>query len=321
MRCTWVFQEKIDAAAWDKELARLGGHPLQSALWGNARYKVDEIPQLFLACRADNQEPKGLARVEVRNARPVGKVAWIPKGPALSGMGTDEPLSALCAELKRHGFIACITDCYAVSDTEKPWQPRTIWIDLTLGLDVLSKALDSQWRYGARRATREGVIVRTTTSPADVSAFFHMCNALSATKGFPLPGSEALMQELILPSPPNGGVGMALYVGEVDGVIAGGALVARCGQHLHYLWGASDRRFSKHRVSEAVQWQVIQEGVAAGMTRYDLEGIDPAGNPGVYEFKRKMGGREVTLQGMKTMPLSLVGRVAVSVGRRLGRLA
>lgn len=55
------------------------------------------------------------------------------------------------------------------------------------------------------------------------------------------------------------------------------------------------------------------------MVRYDLEGIDPARNPGVYQFKRKMGGIEVTLQGMDATPLSWTGHVFVSVGRRLGR--
>jgi lipid II:glycine glycyltransferase (peptidoglycan interpeptide bridge formation enzyme) len=232
----------------------------------------------------------------------------------------NDASAALCAELKRRGFIACITDRYVASDIENPGRTKTIWLDLTLGLDVLSKALGSQWRYGARRALREGVVVRTTHAMADVSAFFLLCNTLSATKGFSLPGSEALMQELIHSSSANGGVEMLLYVGEVGGVIAGGALVTRCGPSLHYLWGASDRHFSKYRVSEAVQWQVIQDGVAAGMTRYDLEGIDPAGNPGVYEFKRKMGGEEVFLQGMEVTPLSWVGRIAVGMGRRLGRL-
>jgi lipid II:glycine glycyltransferase (peptidoglycan interpeptide bridge formation enzyme) len=320
VRMAWNWQQEHDALAWDKELAKLGGHPLQSALWGNARQKVDGIPQLLLACHADNDGVVGLARIEARRAPLAGKIAWMPKGPCLPNADADAMTAALHAELKQRGFIACITNRYVAADHDTAGQPKTIWLDLTQGLDALSKALDSQWRYGARRALREGVTVRTTTVPTDVSAFFHLCNALSVTKGFSLPGSEALMQELAGSSLSGGAVGMVLYVGEVDGVIAGGALVARCGQHLHYLWGASDRRFSKYRVSEAVQWQVIQDGVAAGMTRYDLEGIDPAGNPGVYEFKRKMGGREVTLQGMETTPLSWVGSLAVRVGRRLGRL-
>ena len=55
-------------------------------------------------------------------------------------------------------------------------------------------------------------------------------------------------------------------------------------------------------------------------SRYDLEGIDPVGNPGVYQFKKKMGGVEVVLQGMEVVPLSLVGRVAVGVGQFLKRI-
>ena len=301
-------------------MARMDAHPLQSALWGNARHKVDGIPQLQLACHVDSGVVSGLARIEIRTAPFVGKIAWVPKGPVLPANHESTAIAALCAELKRRGFIACITNRYVVSDSEKPGQPRTIWLDLTQGLDALSQALDSQWRYGARRALREGVAVRVTTDSTDVSAFYALCNALSETKGFSLPGSEALMQELIRSSSPTAAVGMTLYVSEVDGVIAGGALVAKSGRHLHYFWGASDRRFSKYRVSEAVQWQVIQDGVALGMTRYDLEGIHPKGNQGVSEFKRKMGGRKVTMQGMEATPLSWVGRVAVAVGRRLGRL-
>jgi len=321
MATKWEWRAEHDTLAWDTELAQLGGHPLQSALWGNAREKIDHIPQFFLSCRQGCGKVSALARIEGRTLPLVGKVAWMPKGPALHENDMGDAISSLRAALTRHNFIACITDRYVQSIVGESWQPRTIWIDLALGLDALSKKLDSQWRYGTRHALREGVIIRTTTAANDVSAFFNLCNSLSASKGFSLPGSEALMLELIHSALPNGAVSMKLYVGEVNGVIAGGALIARSGTHLHYLWGASDRRFSKYRVSEAVQWQVIEDGVTAGMTRYDLEGIDPIGNPGVYEFKRKMGGHEVTLQGMETMPLSWVGSVAVSLGRRMGKLA
>lgn len=317
--CHWWLEH--DFLAWDRELAKLGGHPLQSALWGNARHVVDGIPQLLLASHDDNGEVNGLARVELRTAPLAGKIAWLPKGPALPDGDASAAISMLGMELKKRGFIASITDRYVVSDHERARQPRTIWLDLTLGLEALSKALDSQWRYGARRALREGVVVRTSTAMADVSAFFSLCNALSEAKGFVLPGSEALMQELVNVSLPGSATVATLYVGEVEGVIAGGALVARCGRHLHYLWGASDRRFSKYRVSEAVQWQIIRDGVASGMIRYDLEGIDPAANSGVCAFKRKMGGHEVALRGMEATPLTWAGRVAVVMGCRLGRLA
>lgn len=317
-RNSWIPFEEI--ALWDRLLAAAGGHPLQSVLWGNARHRIDGIPQLLLAYRSNEGTVNGLARVEMRKTPFAATVAWIPKGPVWGDNEVRGAAVSLRAELKRRGLIACISDPYAVSSTPKAEQPKTIWLDLTLGLDALFNALDSQWRYGARRALREGVVVRTSKAAVDVSAFFRLCRTLSMNKGFALPGSEALMQDLIGSSSPDGPVGMTLYIGVVDGVIAGGALVARCGRHLHYFWGASDRRFSKYRVSEAVQWKVIQDGVNSGMIRYDLEGIDPEGNPGVYEFKRKMGGSEVTLQGMEAIPLSWGGHVVVGLGRGLRRL-
>jgi len=313
--------ESDDVNRWDNQLNRMNGHPLQSALWGLNRENVDGIINLRLEHHAPSSEIDGMARIEIRQLPLVGNIAWIPKGPVITSNAEKAIGWGLLKVLRERGFLACITDRYMSNDYSVQSSPRTIWLDLSLGLDQLSKNLDSQWRYGARRALREGVVVRTTSAPADVSAFFQLCDALSNDKGFTLPGSEPLMQELIRSSLPESGVGMTLYVAEVEGVIAGGAFIARSGKHLHYFWGASDRIYSKYRVSEALQWQVIQDGVAAGMTRYDLEGIDPVGNPGVCQFKRKMGGKEVALRGQEVTPLSLMGRVAVAVGRRLGKIA
>jgi len=307
--------------SWDDLISNFSGHPLQSAIWGGSKGVAGGIGQILFCMSDSSGKVVTLARVEERTVPFLGKVAWVPKGPVGNTFEIKIFEDKLRAELECRNFIALITDHYAQCNLSFVDAPRTIWIDLALGLAVLEKNLDSQWRYGTRRALREGVVVRTTTDPADVSAFFRLCEALSNDKRFTLPGSEPLMQELIRSSLPESGVGMTLYVAEVEGVIAGGAFIARSGKHLHYFWGASDRIYSKYRVSEALQWQVIQDGVAAGMTRYDLEGIDPVGNPGVCQFKRKMGGKEVALRGQEVTPLSLMGRVAVAVGRRLGKIA
>jgi hypothetical protein len=311
----------VDSDRWDRVLASMAGHPLQSTLWGNARHKVDGIAQLLLEYRHDAGEVTGLARIERRPIPVLGEIAWIPKGPVIASGDAGMVEASLFAALRHRGFIVGAIDQYVTAQAPHSGRPKTIWLDLTLGIETLSKNLDSQWRYGAGRALREGVTVRKTRELTEVSSFYRLCNELSVKKRFALPGSEGLMQELIRSSFPDGPVGMSLYLGEVRGVIAGGAFVARCGHHLHYLWGANDRRFSKYRVSEAVHWQIIQDGVASGMSRYDLEGVDPTGNPGVYQFKRKMGGQEVALRGMQAVGLSWAGHVVVGIGRRLGRFA
>ena len=316
----WV--EGADPHLFDNTLASLDGHPLQSAFWGNARKKVDGITQLLLQYQSSNGEITGLARVEVRSISrlKVGKIAWLPKGPLLTNNENNTVEKSLMAELKRRGFMACVTDNYDISQMLNSRSPRTIWLDLSKGLDTLWKDLDTRVRYSVKRAIRDGVLVRITTNPADVSTFFHLCNALSVTKGFSLPGSENLMIELICAEASLTVVEMKLYVAEIDGEVVGGAVVAKSGRNLHYFWGASDRRYSKYRVSEAIQWRVIQDGVDLGFARYDLEGIDPVGNPSVYLFKRKLGGAEIVLHGEKVTPLSSTGHFIFGMAKLLGRV-
>lgn len=211
----WV--RSSDATRWDELLASRNAHPLQSALWGDSRQETEGIEDLRLEHQMPDGSIDGLARIETRWIPVLGKVAWLPK---VAGLSADLEKS-LRAELKHLGFIACISDMYHASDTNAPARPKTIWLDLSVGLEALAKTLDSRVRYSARRAQREGVVVRTSTARSDVSAFFRLCNALSKTKGFALPGSEALMRRLISSSSPDGAVGMSLYVSDVDGEIAG----------------------------------------------------------------------------------------------------
>ena len=46
-----------------------------------------------------------------------------------------------------------------------------------------------------------------------------------------------------------------------------------------------------------------------GATIYDLEGINKKLNLGGYNFKRKFGGSEVYLEGIKCYPLNLIGQL------------
>ena len=58
---------------------------------------------------------------------------------------------------------------------------------------------------------------------------------------------------------------------------------------------------------EEVQWAVMEWAIDNGCELYDLEGIDPVNNPGTYQFKKKMGGRVVKLNGLSLTPLTPLG--------------
>jgi|APSaa5957512535_1039671.scaffolds.fasta_scaffold06054_7 lipid II:glycine glycyltransferase (peptidoglycan interpeptide bridge formation enzyme) len=317
----WEWRECSDFHLWDSELARIGGHPLQSALWGNARKCAEGLEYLCLMGQGGDGSI-ALARVETRRVPLFGKVAWIPRGPVLSLLNKDryECPQSLIKYLKVKGFILCgynpwgeVTDFSGNSKCVD--DPMTIWIDLSVGKEQLLKNIDKQWRYGARRALREGVVVEQTKDSNDVAEFYRLCQVISDVKGFSLPATQGLMEGLLALSKQDDPVEVRLFVGRYNEALCAGVFVMRVGKQVHYIWGGVDRKYSKLRAGEAVQWAVMQWAINEGCELYDLEGIDPVNNPGTYQFKKKMGGREVKLNGLSLTPLTLTGALVKAVFR------
>jgi len=312
---TW--RDDLSDTEWDDSLVRLGGHPLQSAHWGRARDKAEGRPYVGVAIRHGDRI-EWMARAEVRSLRLLGKAAWIPRGPTVADGVSREVLEAGASELKKLGFALYVgTRWRKVAEQDgKSTGTRTIWIDLASGRDALWAGLQKKWRHGVGYAQRAGVRVEQTRSPGRVSEFFRLCQAVSESKGFDLPASEPLLSAL-LASPADAPVASHLFVAECDGQLAAGAFILRCGRHIHYFWGATDRELARNRPGEALHWAIIEWALTQGCTLYDLEGIDPKGNAGTYEFKRKMGGEDVRLANQEVVALSLRGHAAVPLVSRV----
>src|SRR6185295_651974 len=83
-------------------------------------------------------------------------------------------------------------------------------------------------------------------------------------------------------------VGLATVAGEP----VAGIIISFVGDTAVYLLGASSQAGREQKAAYLLQWQAIQRARAAGARFYDLGGIDPAENPGVHQFKSRMGGVE-----------------------------
>jgi len=312
----WEFES--DDASWDESLSHLGGHPLQSALWGNARRKVDQIVDHRWRAK-DGDRVIFMARIEERRSPGLGRAAWVPKGPTWIGEMPPEVERLFQTKLREVGFSLLITDRWTVglSRSDAHASPQTIWIDLTCGADALWKGLESKARHSVARARRDGIVCEISEDPRDLEWFASLCRETEKAKGFQGPGSPKLMAELLRRR--DGPAVGSLFVASAGGGKAAGALVLRCGSNLHYFWGATDRKFSKSRVGEALQWSIMEWGVARGFRLYDLEGIDPFENPGVFKFKKKLGGKIVTLEGKISTALSFRGSMLDWARRFAGR--
>lgn len=309
----------VDGEVWDEELARLSGHPWQSAAWGDAQRETEGVEDYRLKLSHGGQTVQ-MVRIETRKVPGLGKLAWIRRGPTGAPNLFDQTrLHPIIGKwLADHGFVFAVANpwCRHFGAPTSTAQSRTIWIDLTIGQEQLWRNLQSHWRSGVNRAQRRGIVVETTRDPEMISRYFALCDEISKFKGFELRMSAALIERL-LEAPQSTHTEAQLFIARHEDEIAAGALMYRCGASVHYMGGASNRAFSRQHPGEALHWAVIEWALAKGCMRYDLEGIDPIGNPGTYDFKRKMGGEEVTLASRRLTPINITGHLLAPVARPL----
>ena len=86
-----------------------------------------------------------------------------------------------------------------------------------------------------------------------------------------------------------------------------------------YLLGATSDDGLNSKGAYLLQWTLIKWLKENGIRWYDLGGIDPAGNPGVYHFKRGFSGADVCQINPLATCDSTVSAVIVRAGLAMQR--
>ena len=229
---------------WDALLASIGGHPLQSALWGNAKHEIYGITDQRLALYNEDKL-LALMRVENRGLRSFLKVGWIPQGPALSlDVDWKNIESDFLNQLKKSNNSLCISSPWeSIHINEASELRKTIWIDLQQGKEKLWAALDKQWRYGVRSAQRSGVQTIIATENQDISQFYYLCMSIGSSKKFQFQYKQSFLHYLLEHSDKNGAEAK-LFLVKIDNIIAAGVFIVRIGKNCHYMFGAMNRKYS-----------------------------------------------------------------------------
>ena len=107
---------------------------------------------------------------------------------------------------------------------------------------------------------------------------------------------------------------MQVLVCEDKGVPVAGLVASAMGDSAIYLLGATSDDGLKSKGAYLLQWTMIKWLKEHGVRWYDLGGIDPEGNPGVYSFKKGLSGIDVT----QLSPLVACDSVASSAMVRAG---
>jgi lipid II:glycine glycyltransferase (peptidoglycan interpeptide bridge formation enzyme) len=195
-------------------------------------------------------------------------------------------------------------------------QPRySFQIPLRYGADARSeddvlKGMNQQWRRNIRKADKAGVEV--TRAGADgleegLAEFHELYRHTAERDHFtarPLSYFRTMFRALLAEEPDR----IRLYLARHEGDLVAATTWVRVGGHTWYSYGASSTDKRDVRGSNAVQWAMIRDSLAAGADVYDLRGItdtlDP-GDPhvGLVQFKVGTGGEAVEYVGEWDLPL------------------
>lgn len=173
--------------------------------------------------------------------------------------------------------------------------------------EAVLAGMNQLWRRNIKKAAKAGVDV-TTGTRADL-AEFHRVYAETAERDHftprPLAYFERMWDALTAEEPDR----LVLYLARHERDLVAATTMVRVGEHAWYSYGASTTAKRDVRGSNAIQWQMIRDALAAGATTYDMRGITDTLDPedshvGLIQFKVGTGGEAVEYLGEWDLPLN-----------------
>jgi Acetyltransferase (GNAT) domain len=169
---------------------------------------------------------------------------------------------------------------------------RTFVLDLAPPIEELRRNLDKKWRNQLTRSEKNGLKVLAGNRADEYRRFCRMYEQMQQRKGFE---STVDIEEFgRLQEDLPGAHRMRILICEQDGRPVAGLVASAMGDSAIYLLGATSDDGLNAKGAYLLQWTLIQWLKENGFRWYDLGGVNPDINPGVYSFKRGLSGADVS---------------------------
>jgi lipid II:glycine glycyltransferase (peptidoglycan interpeptide bridge formation enzyme) len=270
-------------------------------------------------------------------------VAFIRWGPLMRrrGAGFDEQVmrqmtAALCQEyVVRRGLLLRVIPNLFENDpgaetirshwlslgfkpNHRVHHYHTARVDLSPDLDTLRANLQSRWRSYLKNAEKAGFIVTMDCGDDQYERFARMYHELMARKHFEtgVDIEDFRQVQRTLPAASK----MQVLVCQKDGVDLNALVVSAHGDTGIYLLAATSDEGLKTRGAYLLQWRAMEHLKQQGFRWYDLGGMNPDRNPGVYQFKSGLGGAECSHLGCFELSGHWLSTASVALGEKLRAL-
>ena len=182
---------------------------------------------------------------------------------------------------------------------------RTILVDVAVDQKTMMASLAGKWRTDLKYAIKSEVKIEYGHGKLFHDRFMNLFGEMRDTKNFDVNVDPRDFFNL-----PEDEIGLKILIATKNGEDIAGHVVSMLGETSVYLFGATNEVGRKSKAGYLLNWEAMLLAGQQGLKWYDLGGIDPVGNPGVYRFKKKMGGMDVTALGpYESIPQNIRGAI------------
>ena len=295
-------------STWDETLARFADcSPFQSFAWGEYRRGLGWEPYRWVATD-DQGEVTAMMQACLRRY-PFGLgLVWSEGGPVGDLSACDVSLQAAIIGATGLGRVYCRFRCDRARDIEDalklgpqgwsiPWSPLTsnytMTLDLTQDEAQLLKSCERNWRRNLKRSQESNLNISQWFEPT-VEEILSVYGSMQEVKGLEEQHSRAEIEQLLQSAREQ----LVVYrcsdeTGQLISLMA--CLVF--GDRACSVLSATSVKGRELHASYGIYLAIMRHCRNLGVRIYDLAGIDPVRNPGVYRFKRATGATPVELLG------------------------
>lgn len=299
---TWqLLPDETCAKVWDNNLLNFPDYNIyQSYAWGQHRANFGWTPLRFMALDQGNNI---VAMLQVMMRRCPGNIVllWGPGGPVGNLTVCNDSLHQKLINETRSKRIYCRISCLRTYQTSDALALRTcawtrcnqtlnsglsLYLDLN-GEDQFLKGMTKNWRYNLNRSKRMEQSIDMWEEP-DIEAIRQVYNSMEEYKGLEIQHSNDDLQSMYQLCKEN----MITFrcLGS-NGEILGIKACAVFGNKAMDLIAANTMEGRKTSASYGLFAALVDHCIKIGVKHYDLNGVDPIANKGVYVFKKEAGAQ------------------------------
>lgn len=296
-----VLSEQISAEIWDNNLLQMPDYNMyQTHAWGLHRSNFGWTPLRLAACDEHNNVT---AMFQVMMRRYPGNIVlfWGPGGPVGNIEAWDDKLREALINAAGSRRVYCrISSLRAYTGEDaytlisRSWtrcsQPLNSGLSLFLKLsdeEQYLKGMTKNWRYNLNRARRQEQSVSLWENP-DVEEIRKVYDSMEELKGLEIQHTADELHSIFRVCRNN----MVAYrcIGS-NGDMLGLKACFIFGNKAMDLLAANAVEGRKTSASYWLSAAAVTHAINMGVTHYDLNGVDPVSNKGVFKFKKETGAQ------------------------------